>query len=325
MPVAFVTGATGFLGRHLIEALRARDWQVVALCRPGANTGGLEQEGVRWTAADMGAWKDLRDVMPSRVDAVFHAAYNISLWNGDAEAQTRLNVFGTRNIVRAALDKQARRFVHSSSIVAFGLHGGIITEETPSRATRSPINLIRSLALGEREVRRGIRHGLQAVIMNPAHMLGPYDEKGWGRILQLIHSRRVIAAAAGGGSFCHVGSVAATHVQAAQDGRVGHNYLLGGVDLTYLKLLKLVGQQLGRPTLPWPVPTRVLRGYARMEEVLMPALRRAPDITTNLIELLSTHSYCRSRKAMQELAYQPASLDSMVEDCVGWLRQQRHQ
>lgn len=320
MPVAFVTGATGFLGRHLIQALRSEDWQVIALSRPGANIEGLEQDGVTWTEADMSAWKNLRDVLPLRTDAVFHAAYNISLWAGDAEAQTRLNVFGTRNIVRAALDKNARRFIHTSSIVSFGLHGGIITEETPSRATRSRINLIRSLALGEREVRRGIRHGLQAVIMNPAHMLGPYDEKGWGRILQLIHSRRVIAAAAGGGSFCHVGAVAAAHLRAVQDGRVGHNYLLGGTDLTYLKLLNLVGERLGRPTLPWPVPKPVLRGYARIEETLLPVFKRSPDITTNLIELLSAHSYCRSRKAIQELAYQPATLDCMIEDCVSWLR-----
>ncbi len=324
MPVAFVTGATGFLGRHLIEVLRAADWEVIALCRPGAETQGLEQQGVTWTAADMSAWKNLRDVMPMRVDAVFHAAYNISLWGGDAEAQTRLNVFGTRNMVRAALDKQARRFIHTSSMVAFGLHGGVITEETPSRATRSRINLIRSLALGEREVRRGIRHGLQAVIMNPAHMLGPHDEKGWGRILQLIHNRRVVGAAAGGGSFCHVRAVATAHLRAVQDGRVGHNYLLGGTDLTYLRLLNLVGEKLGRQTLPWPVPTPVLRGYARMEEMLMPVFRRSPDITTNLIELLSAHSYCRSRKAIQELGYQPASLDSMIEDCVDWQRRRSH-
>ncbi|MGH8562367.1 MAG: NAD-dependent epimerase/dehydratase family protein, partial [Nevskiales bacterium] len=294
-----------------------------ALCRPGANTGTLQRSGVEWVAADLGAWKQIRDVMPPRVDAVFHAAYNISLWQGDAEEQTRLNVFGTRNLVRAALDTRAQRFIHSSSHVAYGLHGGIVTEETPSRASRSSLNLIRSMAQGEREVRRGIRQGLQAVIMNPAHMLGAHDEHGWGRILQLIQSRRVIGAAAGGGSFCHVRTVAETHVRAVRDGRPGHNYLLGGADLTYVKLLNLVGERLGRATLPWPVPARLLRGYASVEELLLPVFRRTPDITRGMIELLSAHSYCRSRKAMKELGYQPAPLEQMIEDCVDWLRRER--
>lgn len=301
MPLAFVTGATGFLGQHLVAALRAADWKVVALHRPGTDIGGLQQTGVRWVCADLGAGRHVREVMPVNVDAVFHAAYNTSLWQGDAEEQTRLNVFGTRNVVRAALEARARRFIHSSSILAYGLHGGTISEDTPSRASRSPINLIRSLAHGEREVRRGLRQGLAAVILNPAHMLGANDLHAWGRIIRLIQQRRIIAAPAGGGSFCHVEAVARAHVQAVTQGRAGHNYLLGGVDLTYVRFLKLVGAALRRPTLPRPMPSRVLGGYARMQEVLYPLFRRSPDITRDMISILSSHSYCRSHKASREL------------------------
>lgn len=319
MPVAFVTGASGFLGQHLVDALRAEDWQVLALCRPGA-VPPPSRPGVEWVAADLTAWRQVRNVMPAGVDAVFHAAYNISLWQGDAEVQTRLNVFGTRNVARAALETRAKRFIHSSSIVAYGLHGGIITEETPSRAARSGINLVRSMAHGEREVRRALRQGLPAVILNPAHLLGARDAHGWGRILQLVQNRRVIAAAAGGGSFCHVRAVAAAHVQAVRNGRVGQNYLMGGVDLTYLKLLRLVGERLGKSTLPWSMPKSLLSGYARVEELLFPALNRPPDFTRDMIELFAAHSYCRSRKAMEELGYQPASLEEMLDDCIAWLR-----
>ncbi len=320
MALAFVTGATGFLGRHLIAELRAAGWRVVALHRPGADISALQQPGVEWVGADLGAWRDLRDAIPAQTDAVFHAAYNTSLWSGDAEEQTRLNVFGTRNMVRAAVDKRVRRFVHTSSIVAYGLHSGTITENTPSRASRCRINLVRSMAHAEREARRGLRHGLQVVILNPANMLGPQDQTGWGRIVQLVQQRRIVGAPPGGGSFCHVRAVAQAHVRAATQGHSAHNYLLGGVDLSYVGLLKLIGEALGCATLSRPLPTGLLRGYARAQELLFPLLRRKPYVTRDMIELLSAHTYCRSRKAMAELKYQPAPLADMIRDCVGWLR-----
>lgn len=319
MPVAFVTGATGFLGHHLLAALRAASWEVVALCRPGTDTQALEQPAVRWVSADLGAGRHVREAMPPNVDAVFHAAYNMSLWRGDAEEQTRLNVFGTRNLVRAALETRARRFIHSSSILAYGLHGGTISEDTPSRATRTPINLIRSFAHGEREVRRGLRQGLDAVILNPAHMLGAHDLHAWGRIIRLIQQRRIIAAPAGGGSFCHVEAVAQAHIEAVTRGRTGHNYLLGGVDLTYVRFLKMVGAALRRPTLSKPMPGRVLSGYARLQEVLYPLVRRNPDITRDMIHILSAHSYCRSHKAHKELGYKAIPVERMIEDSVAGL------
>ncbi len=319
MPVAFVTGATGFLGHHLVAALRAADWEVIALCRPGTDTRSLKQPGVHWVEADLGLGRELREVMPSKPDAVFHAAYNISLWQEDADEQTRLNVYGTRNVVRAALDKDARRFIHSSSILAYGLHGGTISEDTPSRASRSTINFVRTMAQAEREVRRGMRKGLAAVIMNPAHMLGAYDLHGWGRIIRLVKQRRIIAAPPGGGSFCHVEAVAQAHVQAATQGRIGQNYLLGGTDLTYVRLLKMVGAALRRPTLSKPLPSRVLNGYARMQELLSPLVRGKPDITREMIQILSAHSYCRSHKAQKELGYSPVPVERMIEDSTAWL------
>lgn len=317
MATAFVTGASSLLGNHVLEALLADGWRVVALLRPGRGGSGSDSR-VQWVSADITAWKNLRAVVPPAVDVVIHAAHNHSLWQGDAEAQTRLNVFGTRHMVRAALECRARRFVHTSSIMAYGLHSGTITEQTPPRAARSRINLIRSLAHAEREVRRGVRQGLDAIILNPAHILGPDARIAWGRIMQLIRQRRIVAAPAGGGSFCHVRAVAHAHVQAAKRGQSGSNYLLGGVDITYVKLLRLLGERLRRPTLPWPAPTGLLRGYARIEEIALPLLRLKPDITRDMIEILSAHTYCKSRKAIEELEYQPLSLDEMLQDCMAW-------
>jgi dihydroflavonol-4-reductase len=115
--------------------------------------------------------------------------------------------------------------------------------------------------------------------------------------------------------------VAQAHLRATAQGRIGHNYLLGGVDLTYVSLLNLIGRALGRPTLSRPLPRGLLNSYARVQELLFPLVRRKPNITRDMMEILSAHTYCKSRKAMTELDYQPAPLEQMIEDSVARLRE----
>src|SRR3546814_18447262 len=81
----------------------------------------------------------------------------------------------------------------TSSIVAYGIHGGTITEDTPTRASTDGVNYVRSKALAEREVRKGISAGLPAVIVNPSNIIGPYDTASWSRLFRLVRQGRLPA------------------------------------------------------------------------------------------------------------------------------------
>lgn len=86
----------------------------------------------------------------------------------------------------AALQRKAKRFIHTSSVAAFGIDHAFIDEGTQSTALHSSIGYVRTKWLGEEEVRKGIKQGLSAVILNPSNILGPYDTTGWARLFRLL-------------------------------------------------------------------------------------------------------------------------------------------
>lgn len=320
MKTAFVTGSTGFVGLNLIEALLAQRWRVIALHRIDSDVLPLTRHaGVERVVGDITELKSLKKVLPEAVDCVFHVAGNTSLWNRQHVEQVKVNVRGTRNMVRAALEARAKRFVYTSSIVAYGLHGGVISEDTPTRGSTSQVNYIRSKALAEREVRKGISAGLPAVIVNPSNIIGPYDTESWSRLFGLVQRGRVPAMPAGGGSFCHVRAVARAHVAAAERGRIGANYLLGGAQATYAGLVREMARLLGIRRRPLRLPLRMLQSYAMVEEWAAPLLGRRPDITRDAVALMSENFYCSSERASRELGYQPESLERMLVDCRDWM------
>jgi len=128
---------------------------------------------------------------------------------------------------------------------------------------------------------------------------------------------------AGGGSFCHAPNVAKALVAAAERGEVGANYLLGGADTSYVGLVQEVSRILGRKPRVLTLPNRLLHAYASAEEFIAPLFGREPEITRDTVHLMSCNMYCSSRKAMDELGYQPSPLASMLEHSHRWLLENR--
>ena len=152
--------------------------------------------------------------IPANTDVVLHVAGNTSHWKlGDA-LQTRVNVDGTRNMIDASLKKNVDRFIYTSSIAAYGFQSHRITERTPSTADNFWINYFRTKRLAELEVHKGIQQGLDAVIVNPSNIIGPYDFSGWSRFFHLINENRLPGVPPGSGSFCHSKEAAKAHIAA---------------------------------------------------------------------------------------------------------------
>src|ERR671918_1216937 len=227
---AFVTGGTGFVGLNLIEQLTAAGWRVTALHRRTSDLGEIRRFAVDLVEGDLTVPESLRGAIPQSVDAVFHLAADTSVWARHDERQRRINQGGTRNLVEAALVSGARRLVHTSTWNVYGLEQGEISETSPQLGATSWINYNRTKLLAEEEVRAGIARGLAAVIINPAHVLGRYDWRGWARLIIAAHERWLPGVPPGAGTFCHAEAVARAQIAAAERGRIGQNYLLGGSD-----------------------------------------------------------------------------------------------
>jgi nucleoside-diphosphate-sugar epimerase len=319
MPSAFVTGGTGFVGTNLILALVERGWEVTALHRSTSRLDALEGCPVRRAEGDVTNAESVLRAMPDDVDAVFHVAASISFWSRKNAEQERINVGGTRNVVEAALCRGARRMVHTSSIAAYGVHDAPIDETTAENASGSWIGYLRTKALAEVEVRRGIERGLDATIVNPSNILGPHDRTGWALVIRQIHAGRFRGVPPGGGSFCHGREVVRAHIAAWERGGTGENYLLGGTEASYLEMAGIAAELCGKQPPTRAVPRPMLKILARLGVAVATFTGGHPLITPEMAELSSRHMTCNSDKAERELGYRPVPLRDQLEDSHRWL------
>ncbi len=284
----YVTGASGFIGGHVVRELRAAG------------------------AAVRDEWIDLSDRARLRraiagCDAVFHLAALYS-YEAPASEHERVNVAGTRTVVELCRELGVRRLVHTSTC---GTCGPVPKRPATERDAPPPWELAvpykRTKLEAERIVLAAARDGLDAVVVNPTTPVGEGDRfpTPTGRMIQGVATGRYRAYVDTGVNVVDVRDVARGHLLAYERGRGGERYLLGGVDLTLRDLFAAVADLAGRPRprlrLPYPAVEALARaGLANREEV---ALARLP-------------MYYSWAKAARELGYAPGPVEPALARAV---------
>lgn len=316
---AFVTGGTGFLGRNLIEQLLKQQWAVVAIHRVEPPPAHLIHDAVTPVPADVLDAGAMADAMPEAVDAVFHVAGNTSFWSRDNAVQYRVNVEGTRNVLAAAVRRGARRFIHTSTWNVYGFWQPVISEESPQLGMRSPVNYDRTKAQAEQEVHAAVDRGLDAVIINPSHIIGRYDSANWARMVRMVAEHRLRGVPPGAGSFCHAEQVALAHIAAVDRGRTGKNYLLGGTDATFLEVVTAIGKITGSRVPARALPALAVKLVGRWQAMVAAVTGKPPEISPEGAMMVSATPRIVSERAQRELGYRPVPMETMLEDCWRWL------
>lgn len=316
---AFVTGATGFLGLNLVQHLIEQGWAVTALHRPSSSLTYLKRFPVTLVTGEIEEAASLDRVLLEGLDAVFHVAGDVSFWSGHRARQLRTNVEGTRNMAAAAHRKGVGRFVYTSTIAVYGTPPGPFDETAPHLGKASPIGYLHSKALAEEEVQKAVLEGLDAVILNPANIVGPYDLSNWSRLFRLVAEGTLPGAPPGRAPFCHVAEVAKAHLTAFERGHTGENYILAGTEASYIEAFAVVGRLLGHSVPKKPLPAFALALVGRLGELGSRLTHKEPDLTPEMATLLSSVILCRSDKAARELGYQAVPLQTMFEDCYRWM------
>ncbi len=319
---AFITGATGFLGLNLVEELLSDGWKVIALHRPASDVRALEKLGIDLVEGAIDDLASLKNAIPESAYAVFHVAGNTSLWSHARDRQFQDNVIGTRCMVEASINRGVRRFIHTSSVVTYGVQKGIVTEASSQLGDQSKISYFRTKALAEYEVKKASKKGLDIVIMNPANIIGRHDHHNWSRMIRMVYDEKLPGVPPGAGSFCHAREVARAHIKAAEIGGSSKNYLLGGADATFLELIQIIASIVERTPPKRVSPAFLLSAVGRFSQWWSHLSGKEPDITPDSARLVSSTLYCSSERAIEELGYQPASLEAMVSDCVEWMKSQ---
>jgi dihydroflavonol-4-reductase len=310
-----VTGATGFIGHHLCVALTAVGADVTALVRASSDTSRLGAMGVRCQVAPLDDPALLAEACRGR-DLLFHLAGAVD-FNNDWEQCRRVNVTGTANVLRAAAQAGVRRIVHASSIVAVGAtpEPALLDESSQWTLGGKAVPYVTTKREGE-QLALACREGPEVVVVNPASVIGPDDFSGseFGVMCRRFWQGRIPLVFGGGNNFVDVRDVAAGILAAADRGRPGERYILGGVNRSYTAFYSELARVAGRPISRFRLPTAVARIGAAIGDRLKKKRTKRPLLTSAQARLLGLFFYYDSGKARRELGYSTRPLRETVAD-----------
>ncbi|MEM1031902.1 MAG: NAD-dependent epimerase/dehydratase family protein [Myxococcota bacterium] len=323
-PRVFVTGATGFLGRHLLDRLAEGDVEVVAMTRqPPLDV----DPRVTWTTGNVNDAESVARAAEG-CEVAYHLAGKVSRDPADAEEMYRVHVEGTDAVLTALARVGCRRVVvaSTSGTVAVSEDPEVVADE----GAEAPMHLIarwpyyRSKFFAERVARERNRDGFEVVIVNPSLLLGPGDERGSStEDVRNFMQRKVPFVPGGGMAFCDARDAATALMLAMDKGKAGEKYLVNGANMSltdfFGRLARITGVDAPRVTLP-RTSTTVAGAGAELMERFTKALRMPALVDKTSAELANVYWYCDASKAERELGWQHRDPGHTLADTVDDLR-----
>ena len=303
-----VTGGSGFLGGHLVEALVKRGDGVRALVRCTSDTKHLNLPGVELFPGDIGDIHSLRKAI-KHIDIVFHCAAIAADW-GSWEEFENVNVFGTRNILQAALEERVKKFLHVSTTNVYGWPNSIVDEKAPFRSRGWPYGDTKIRA--EQAVWEHHRkYGLPISVIRPLNIYGPRSTTFVLEIADLLKK----------GSMLHIGKkdkaaglVYVTNVvdvmlmAADKDISIGQAYHASdGSDISWTQYVNCLADIIGTPHPRITIPYRPAYVIGWLMEKIYRALavQSRPLLTRMAVEVFATDQGFSVEKAQRDFNYTP--------------------
>ena len=321
-----VTGATGFLGSALARALLDRGEAVRVLVRRESDRRNIDGLDVELAEGNLNDPQSLRNAVKG-CRALYHAAADYRLWVKDPRELYATNVSGTRALLRSASEAGVERIVYTSSVATLGREpsGRPADERTPVTIDDMTGHYKRSKFLAEEDVNRLVRdEEIPVVIVNPSTIIGPRDIRPTptGRMVEEAARGKIPAFVDTGLNVVHVDDVAAGHVQAYEQGKIGERYVLGGDDMMLREILAEIASLVGRRPPRIRLPRAAVLPVAYVAEFAARIRGSAvePLVTVDGIKMSKTFMFFSSEKARKAIGYSSRPGREALADAVEWLR-----
>lgn len=323
-----ITGATGHIGnvlvRQLYQKLNGKE-TIRVLVPPGETMEPLRGTLVEVSVCDVTDYDAVLEGIRG-AETVFHLAGVISIVRGKRDLMERVNVQGTCNVLRAARECSVRRVVYVSSVHAFAEpeHGGLIDEATPVDPARVLGDYAQTKAEATLLVRQAAAAGQDVVIVHPTGVIGPYEFRNshTGAMLKGLMKKKYPMKFGGHYDFVDVRDVANGILLAAENGRAGESYILGGNNITIGELFEIVARLCGYKPPRFNAPLWLLKAIAPVAESWAKARKTTPTFTPYSLQTLLSNSNISCDKARTELGYAPRPIAVTLGDFVRWARKE---
>ena len=319
--ITLVTGATGFIGSHLTRLLVRRGCRVRVLVRPGSRLQAIDNLPVEVVTGDLRDAASLAAAVEG-VRRVFHAAADYRLWARDPRDLYASNVEGTRHLLDACRRIAIDRFVYTSSVATVAVpRGDALPDERTSAGLDEMVgHYKRSKLLAEQEVLAAGTAGLPAIVVNPTTPVGPGDWKPTptGRMIVDFLRGRMVAYLDTGLNLVPVEDVAAGHLLAAEIGRVGERYILGGRNMTLKEIFEALAAVSGRPAPRMRMPYAVALAAGFANEIFARVSGREPPVPLEGVRMARHKMFVDASKAQRELGFVPGSIEDALGRAVRW-------
>jgi len=317
-----VTGASGFLGSHVVRQGLRRGFQVRALVRSQSSLKNIDGLPIELARGDIRDLEDLRKAIHG-CDLLFHVAadYRFTSLQGDEVMKT--NIEGTRKVLQAAKEAGVEKIVYTSSTATIGIpkDGSSGDEETPLSEADLVGPYKRSKYYAEVEAKKAAASGLPVVIVNPSTPVGSFDSKPTptGAFIVDFLNHKLFAYTDTGLNLVDAEDVAEGHFLAAEKGRVGERYILGNENLPFRAILEILSGLTGIPVPKVRLPHAAILTIAYINHFFSRGiLRREPGIPLEGVKLSKKKMFFSPAKARRELGLPQTPVSEALKKAVDW-------
>jgi len=320
---ALVTGGTGFIGSSIVRELLRANFEVRALVRRGSDTRNLDGLDIERVIGDITDPESLARCVRGCTH-VFHAAALYSFWVTQPGLIEQVNVDGTRNVLEAALEAGVERVVYTSSVAALAVpQKGIPVDESTPVDPKEIIGAYKKSKYAAEQVALGFaKKGLPVVIVNPSFPVGPRDIKPTptGETILDFVNHRLPAYVDTGINVVDVEDVAQGHLLAAEKGRIGERYILGGKNMSMKEFLGILAEITGIAAPRVRLPYGPLLALSYVNAGWCRITKTTPRMTPDTIRMSRHYMYYDPTKAIEELGLPQTPPEVALQKAVNWFR-----
>ncbi len=319
-----VTGAAGHIGNVLVRELVRRGYSVRALALPGEDLSPLADSKPEIIEGNILDYDTVKRAMDG-VDVVYHLASLVALVPEQFEIMQKVNIEGTANIIRACCETNVNRLIYTSSIHAFGHPDKnlVIDESLPFDTENRGGSYDQTKAKASVLVVEAAKAGLNAVLLAPTGVIGPYDYKRseMGEMTRYWMKSSPTFTLDGAYDFVDVRDVVEAHISAMDLGKAGETYILPGHRVTVREYRKLVQNACDKSGAEVYIPTKFARIFAPLAERVYKITKTRPRFTRYSLDTLMSNSVISRSKAVSTLGYRVRPLLETVRDTVWWWKE----